>query len=197
MRYPNILTNKIITMRKHFLFLAMAFLALGVAFSSCTKEEPIIDDPIDTNSGNQGSDNPLVGVYDLEMVYDSITTSDGTWFDNEFFETMTGKHNPPQYGYLTIAEGQGGKLNVTATFVDQTTQAEKVWFSTTATEVDGVLTLDDCTSDYYYDNIEEYMRLTFHAFENTLPTIYFKGIYTINLGYDYSYLNSYYCTKRN
>lgn len=190
-------------MRKHFLFLAVAFLTLGLAFASCTKDEPIENNTNTENNGNGNgngnneSNNPFVGVYDLEMIYDSITTSDGTWFDNEFFETMTGKRNPPEHGYLTITEGSNGVLDVTATFVNQTTQEEKTWFTTTATENNGVLVLANCIGDYYYANTEEYIRFTFHAFQNNLPTIYFKGIYTINLGADYSYLNSYYCTKRS
>lgn len=166
-------------MKKQILLLAAAIVALCSTFASCNKE-------------NNASD--LVGVYDFEMIYDSITTSDGTWFDEEFFETMTGKTNPPQQGYLTIAEGQNGRLSVTATIVKD--GAEKVFFSTTATENEGILTLDNCTSDYYYDNTEEMIRFTFHAFANNMPQLYFKSIYTINLGADYSYLTHYDCTKR-
>ena len=86
------------------------------------------------------------------------------------------------------------KLVVTATFIKD--EGEKVFFTTTATEADGVLILDDCTSDYYYDPVEEMIRFTFHGFQNNLPSIYFKSIYTINLGMDYSYLTAYTCTKR-
>lgn len=179
-------------MKKHLFVLAMAFVALCTTFASCTKDP--VDEGNDTPTDNPASVSKFVGVYDLDMVYDSITTSDGTWFDNEFFETMTGKTNPPEHGYLTIAEGQNGKLNVTATFVKE--NEEKVFFSTTATEDDDMLTLDDCTSDYYYATTEEMIRFTFHGFDNRMPEIYFKGIYTINLGADYSYLNSYTCVKR-
>lgn len=184
-------------MKKHLAIFAVALMALCATFVACEKDNNDITP--DNNDSTTNTDipevNSLVGVYDLEMKYDSITTSDGTWFDNEFFEMMTGKTNPPKHGYLTIAKAGNDKYSVTATFVEDD-NSEKVFFTTTASEADGILTLDDCTSDYYYDNIEEMLRMTFHGFQNTLPTLYFKGIYTINLGYDYSYLNSYYCTKR-
>lgn len=167
-------------MKRFLTLFAVAVAAICITFVSCKKD----------------ASNPLVGVYDLDMQYDSITTSDGTWFSNEFFEQMTGKTNPPKHGTLTIAEGENGKLTVTAALVNDATGEEKQFFSTTATETDGILTIDDCSSDYYYATIEEMIRFTFHGFTNNLPEIYFKGIYTVNLGYDYSYLNSYYCTKR-
>lgn len=171
-------------MKKNLLLLAMAFVALCFTLGSCQEEN------------NNASDvSEFVGVYDLSVVYDSVTTSDGVWFSEEFFETMTGKINPPQQGYLTIDEGQNGKLNVTATIVKDD-GTEKVFFSTTATEKDGILALDNCSSDYYYDTTEEYLKFTFRNFANNMPEIFFKGVYTINLGYDYSYLNSYTCTKR-
>lgn len=85
----------------------------------------------------------------------------------------------------------------TVTFVNPETSEEKVFFTTTATEKDDLLVLDNCTSDFYYSTTEEYIRFTFHNFVNELPRITFKGIYTINLGYDFSYLNTYTCTKRS
>lgn len=188
-------------MKKHLLILATAFVALSLAFASCEKENNPGDNPGDTTDITDDPNNPdqptnsLIGVYDLDMVYDSITTSDGTWFDEEFFEMMTGKVNPPEHGYLTIAEGENGKLNVTATFIKDDTKSEKVWFTTTATETDGILTLDPCSSDYFITT-EQMINFTFHNFQNNLPTITFKSIYTINLGADYSYLTAYTCTKR-
>lgn len=181
-------------MKKHLYVLAVAFTALCFAFAGCEKDNT--GDNPGTNPGDDRPTSPFIGVYDMDMVYDSITTSDGTWFDEEFFETMTGKINPPEHGYLTIAQGENGKLNVTCTFIKDDTKAEKVFFTTTATEADGVLILDPCTSDYFYASIEDMMRFTFHGFQNNLPSIYFKSIYTINLGDDYSYLTSYTCTKR-
>lgn len=159
----------------------MAVMALCATFVSC---------------GDKTNENQFVGVYDLDMVYDSITTSDGTWFSEEFFEQMTGKVNPPMHGYLTIADNKDGRLAVTATFVDGETGEEKNFFTTTATEKDDILILDNCTSDYYYANTEEMISFVFRNFANNMPNIYFKGIYTINLGADYSYLTSYNCTKR-
>ena len=181
-------------MKKHFFIMAMAFVTLCGAFVACEKDNNGEDNPGNNNNDNNQPVCEFVGVYDMDMVYDSITTSDGTWFDEEFFETMTGKINPPEHGYLTIAQGENDKLVVTATFIKD--EGEKVFFTTTATEADGVLILDDCTSDYYYDPVEEMIRFTFHGFQNNLPSIYFKSIYTINLGMDYSYLTAYTCTKR-
>lgn len=167
------------TMKKQYIILAVAIMAAFAAFVSCDHKKP---------------SSQFVGTYDLDMVYDSLTTSDGTWFDEEFYETMTGKINPPEHGYLTIAEGPEGKLTVTATFVKES--GEKTFFSTTATEVDNTLVLDDCISDYYYASTEENIRFTFHNFQNNMPTLTFKSIYTINLGLDYSYLTEYTCVKQ-
>lgn len=182
-------------MKKHLLIFAMALMALSMSFVSCEKEPDVNNDNNDTNSVVPTS--PFVGVYDMDMVYDSVTTSDGTWLDEEFYETMTGKVNSPKHGYMTVAEGENGKLNVAVTFVNPETSEEKVFFTTTATEKDDLLVLDNCTSDFYYSTTEEYIRFTFHNFVNELPRITFKGIYTINLGYDFSYLNTYTCTKRS
>ncbi|MCQ2295653.1 MAG: hypothetical protein MJZ67_08360 [Bacteroidales bacterium] len=183
-------------MKKHFFIMAMAFVALCGAFAACEKEgtgDNPGENPADTLDHNEQPASDFIGIYELDMVYDSITTSDGTWFDEEFFETMTGKINPPEHGYLAITQGDNDKLVVTATFVKD--EGEKVFFTTTASEADGMLTLDDCTSDYYYASIEDMIRFTFHGFQNNMPTIYFKSIYTINLGLDYSYLTAYTCTK--
>lgn len=169
-------------MKKHFILFAMAVMALCATFVSC---------------GDKTNENQFVGVYDLEMVYDSITTSDGVWFSEEFFEQMTGKINPPRHGYLTVAQGEAGKFNVTATLINDETGEEKNFFATTATEVDDILILDNCTSDYYYSTTEEMISFVFRNFANNMPKIYFKSVYTINLGYDYSYLTSYNCTKRS
>lgn len=172
-------------MKKQLFAFALVVVALCASFVSCDKE----------NNGNN-SNSQFIGVYDLDIVYDSITTSDGTWFSEEFFETMTGKVNPPEHGYLTIEEGQNGKINVTATVIKSDTGVEKVLFSTTATEQDNLLVLDNCASDYYYSTTEETIHFVFRNFANRLPEIYFKGIYTINLGADYSYLLSFTCNKR-
>ena len=180
-------------MKKDLFVLAMAIMALCCIAISCKKENP--NEPKD-NGGKQETNSQFVGVYDLHLVYDSVTDSEGTWFENEFFESKTGKRNPPKDGYLTIAEGKDGKLAVTATIVTDSTSTEKTLFETTATEKDGILILDDCESDYYYDTTEEFINFTFHGFENRLPEIYFKAIYTINLGADYSYLLSFTCKKR-
>lgn len=187
-------------MKRKLILLAAVLMALCTAFAACQKEEPVTpgnDNPTGETGDDFNSDNPLVGIYDLYMAYDSITTSDGTWFDEEFFETMTGKVNKPRNGYLTITEGQNGKLNVKATLYEENGAPDKVFFTTTATENNGILTIDNCTSDYYYDNLEEMISFTFHAFANNMPELYFKSIYTVNLGADYSYLTHYECTKRN
>lgn len=168
-------------MKKNFFVIAVLFVALCGIFVSCKKDD------VNTPTG-------LVGTYDMHLVYDSVTDSEGTWFENAFFEEMTGKRNPPKDGYLTIEEGKNGKLTVTATVANET--EDKVLFTTTATEKDGILVLDDCQSDYYYSSIEDYIDFSFHGFENRLPEIYFKGIYTVDLGADYSYLLSFTCTKR-
>lgn len=185
-------------MKKKLFILAMALMALCVTFESCQKENNNDNNGV-INDGNDNNVDPsnsqFLGVYDLTMVYDSITTSDGEWLSEEFYEMATGKVNPPEHGYLTIEAGQNGKLNVTATFVKE--NEEKTFFSTTATEKDGILILDNCKSDYYYTALEDYITFTFHGFSSNLPEIFFKGIYTINLGYDYSYLNSYTCIKRS
>lgn len=173
-------------MKKHLLTFVVAVMAFCATFVSCQKE----------NSTLSPDAAQYVGVYDLYMVYDSVSTSDGTWVSEEDYEFFTQKVNPPESGYLTISEGDNGKLNVTATFVKADTGVEKNFFTTTATEKDGLLVLDNCTSDYYYASIEDYIRFEFRNFVNNMPTITFKGIYTINLGADYSYLNSYTCTKR-
>lgn len=190
-------------MKKHLLILATAVLALCAMVASCQKEEEfiIVNDPVSDTTGNGGQDDTtastlFAGVYDLHMVYDSITTSDGTWWDEEFFETMTGKINKPKNGYLTITDLEEGSYTVTATIVDASTGEERTLFTTTAIEQDSLLILAPCTSDYYYSTTEEIISFIFRNFENRLPEIYFKGIYTINLGADYSYLNSYTCTKR-
>lgn len=181
-------------MKKNLFFYAMLFIAISVATLSCKKDDD--NEPSPTPDPEPSSQ--FVGVYDLDMVYDSVTDSEGKWFENEFFEQMTGKRNPPESGYLTIVTGDNGKLNVTATFYNHPNEGEeKVFFSTTATEKDNILILDPCQSDYYYDSTETMIDFIFRNFENNLPQIKFKSIYTINLGADYSYLNSYTCTKRN
>lgn len=185
-------------MKKHLLILAMAVVALCTTVVSCQKDD-IVDDTNTTDTtgsgDNSSTDSQFVGVYDMDMVYDSITTSDGTWFSEEFFEQMTGKVNSPEHGYLTIAAGQNGKLNMTVTF--NKTDGDKVFFTTTATEKDGALIIDDCNSDYYYASIEDMIHFAFHGFAATASGIYFKSIYTVNLGADYSYLTAYTCTKRS
>lgn len=173
-------------MRKHIFTLAVALMGFCMSFTSCEKT-PIVDD-------NDGA--VYVGVYDFTMVYDSVTTSDGTWFSEEDYEFFTNKVNPPKNGYLTITDGDNGKLNLTATFIESTGK-EKQFFATTASVVDGDLKIDDCTSDYYYSSIEDYIRFVFRNFSNNMPNIYFKSVYTINLGADYSYLTHYDCVKRD
>ena len=188
---------KTIDMKKGILIFAVAVLALCSTFVSCEKDESGSNNDVENNEGGSQNDDGFVGVYDFDMVYDSVTTSDGTWFSEEFYESMTHKVNPPEHGYLTIENGQNGKLNVVATIVKDGTQQEKVFFSTTATEKDGILILDDCVSDYYYETTEEMINFVFRNFSSNMPVIYFKSVYTINLGSDYSYLTSYSCTKRN
>lgn len=164
-------------MKKNFFAIAVLFVALCGILVSCNN----------TPTG-------FVGTYDMHLVYDSVTDSEGMWLENGFFEEMTGKRNPPKDGYLTIEEGNDGKFIVIATVANKT--GDKVLFTTTATEKDGILVLDDCQSDYYYSTTEVYIDFSFHGFENKMPEITFKGIYTINLGADYSYLLSFTCTKR-
>lgn len=168
-------------MKKNFFVTAALIIALCGIFVSCKQTStPAVTD--------------FVGTYDMHLVYDSVTDSEGTWFENEFFQEMTGKRNPPKDGYLTIEEGANGKLIVSVTVANEA--EDKVLFTTTATEKEGILVLDNCQSDYYYSTTERYIDFTFHGFENKMPVITFKGIYTINLGADYSYLLSFTCTKR-
>lgn len=166
-------------MKKNYFVLAVAFMVVCTIFVACDKNP-------------QG----FAGTYDLHLDYDSVMTSDGTWIDETFFEEMTGKKNPSKDGYLTIRDGKNGNFEVTATIVNKETNEENVLFTTNATEKDGILILDNCTSDYYYDTTELYIDFTFHNFENNMPIIKFKGIYTIDLGADFSYLLSFTCTKR-
>ncbi len=185
-------------MKKYIFTLMSALTIFSMILVSC-EPEVIVPEEGNTEFEEEEVDqnvSELIGVYDLVMEYDSVTADDGTWFDNDFYERVTGKTNPDQYGYLTIAEGENGKLNVTATFVSSDTNEERLFFSTTATETDGVLVLDPCSSNYYQASMGEDIYFTFHAFANNMLQLYFKSIYTIHLGYDYSYLTSYHCTKR-
>lgn len=178
-------------MKKQFLILALACASLCFVLGACQKEE-------DENEPEQPTppSDMFVGVYDLDMVYDSITTSDGVWWSNEFFESMTGKHNPPEHGYLTITQEPDSSYTVSATFIKSATGEEKVFFTTSASKKDSILVLDDCTSDYYYSSTEELIHFTFKNFVNQYPTIYFKSIYSLYLGANYSYMTSFTCTKR-
>lgn len=180
-------------MKKNLFVLAMALMALCCITISCKKETT--NEP-EGNGGKQEPSSMFVGTYDMHLVYDSVTDSEGAWFENEFFQNMTGKKNPPRDGYLTITEEKDGKLAITATIADDKMDGEKVLFTTTATEKGGILIIDDCESDYYYNTTEEFIYFTFHGFKSNLPEIYFKSIYTINLGADYSYLLSFTCKKR-
>lgn len=189
-------------MKKILWALVLALLTTGITFVSCQKDEEVAptNDSINDSTGEEGGDttavSPFVGVYELDMVYDSIMTSDGSWFSEEFFEQMTHKVNPPEHGYLTVSQGSGDTLRVTATFIKANTGEEKDFFSTTAVEKDGGLVLAPCTSDYYYASTELYISFVFRNFVNNLPEIRFKSVYSINLGADFSYVTSYTCVKR-
>lgn len=185
-------------MKKSFYLFAMALMALCTVAVSCSKDD---GNPADEEGDTPQINNQFVGTYDLNMVYDSITTDDGTWYSEEFYEEMTGKKNPPESGRLIVEEGTEGKLKVTAIFIDRTTAEDRTFFSTSATEQNGTIVLEDCESDYY-STTEMMIDFTFRTVEvtrdaeNNVTGLNFKSIYTINLGADYSYLTSYTCTKR-
>lgn len=149
------------------------------------------------DSPKSNADDGFAGFYDLHMVYDSISADDGTWFSEKEYEELLGKSNPPLDGHLTIEKASDGKYVVTATVISNKTGEEKTFFKTNAVMNNDVLVFEKCKSDYYYDTMGEYIRFTFKDFACNMSVITFKSIYTINLGYDYSYLTSYTCTKRN
>lgn len=179
-------------MKKNLFILAIVFTALCALTVSCKKDD---DDkkPV--------SQNPFVGTYDLYMVFDSIMTDDGTWFDEEFYEQYTGKRNPPESGWLTVEELTPGLFQVTATFYKEETMEEKDFFTTTAVEKDGILLLNECSSDYFgeWGDIDFVFRnySVMRDADNNVTEMTFKSVYTISFGSsDFAYLTSYTCTKR-
>lgn len=161
----------------------LTILALAVLLMACGKT-PVTPGP-------EPVDSQFIGTYDLHLVYDSIMTLDGEWVSEEFYEEFVHKTNPPKDGRLTIEPGQNGTLIVTATIL--TDGDSKTLFTTEATEHDGILTLSDCTSDYYRETTGVSTHFTFHGFHSSLPEITFKSIYTVS---DFSYLITLTCTRR-
>ncbi|MCQ2265004.1 MAG: hypothetical protein MJZ46_03045 [Bacteroidales bacterium] len=135
---------------------------------SCKKEEVKKDDT--TQSSEEFT---FVGNYDLEIVTDSLG-SDGTWFSREFYEEMTGKHEGPFYGRLTITQDNATTFKIVGKVLVGTDSME--YYNTTAVlDANGNLLpepsslVSDFTHNFTYGPIAPQNPLVFRT-ERHVPT---------------------------
>ncbi|MCQ2272340.1 MAG: hypothetical protein MJZ72_06100 [Bacteroidales bacterium] len=163
--------------------LMMLFLSVACCtLVSCKKDEVKKDEvPSDKFS--------FVGTYDLVMVADSIG-SDGTWFTREFYEEMTGKHEGPFYGRLTISKENDNVFKIVGKVLVGADSME--YYNTTAVlDAHGNLQpapsslVGDFTYDFTYGPIAPENPLVFRSERHVL---------TYDMDWGYIYTNT--ATKR-
>lgn len=139
---------------------------------SCKKEE------VKKDNTTPPSEEPtpvlsFVGTYDLKVVTDSLG-SDGTWYSREYYETMTGKHEGPFYGRLTITQENASTFKIIGKVLVGTDSME--YYNTTAVlDANGNLLpkpstlVSDFTHHFTYEPIALQNPLVFRT-ERHVPT---------------------------
>lgn len=109
----------------------------------------------------------------MEIVTDSLG-SDGTWFSREFYEEMTGKHEGPFYGRLTITQDNATTFKIVGKVLVGTDSME--YYNTTAVlDANGNLLpepsslVSDFTHNFTYGPIAPQNPLVFRT-ERHVPT---------------------------
>lgn len=126
-------------MRQIFSKLLLASLMFGCLILTSCKKEKVTKDEVNTQTSETTPDqttdpdpepvSPFIGTYDLEVVTDSLS-SDGTWISREFYESMTGKHEGPFYGRLTITQENASTFKIIGKVLVGTDSME--YYNTTA-----------------------------------------------------------------
>lgn len=163
---------------------------------SCKKEKVEKDtastpteEPTPTPTPTPTPVSAFIGTYDLEVVTDSLG-SDGTWFSREYYETMTGKSEPPRYGRLTISQGNtDNTFHVIGKVLVGTDSVE--YYNTTATlDANGCLILQP---SYVANNPDD--QFTYGKIQAQQPLV-FRTERHVDWGMDFGYIMTNTATKR-